>query len=507
MRIAVIGGDGFLGRHVARALEEAGHRVVVLGRRRGIDAGGDAAALAAALAGCDAIVNLVGVKREVARSTFERAHVGVPTRIIEAARIAGVTRIVHVSVAGCRDTAAGPYLESKWRGEGVIRGSGLAWTILRPGVVFGTGDDLLRNVASMLRHAPFFPAPGGGSALLQPIAVEDVAEAVAVAVADPASVGTTRTLVGPERLTLRALAERCAAALGVRVRVVPAPLGVLRAVAAGLERTADPPVTRAQLGLLAEGVIGDVGELRALGIEGRALDTHAIAAASAGVGPWLGISLRAVDRPALTRGLADEPAVSPRRWALLVTLAVLVPLSLGWLFGNVWKAMPTAYLALVPLALWTRRPSLGFGPGPLARGLAAAGVLYIAGWIFVAAASAISPTLRGEIDALYHLVGAAPAGPMALALLSFVIVGEEVVWRSAVLIPLASRMGPITACLVASGLYATAHATAGSPLLALLALAAGSFWSILALRSRGLVTPLVSHLIWDLAVLYAAPYR
>jgi uncharacterized protein YbjT (DUF2867 family) len=247
MRVAIAGGSGFVGRHVVRRLLALGHepRVLARGRRTRcpegqvpgdiseiggvdvhVDLTGEPGALAAALRGCDAVVNLVGIKAARGQS-FAAAHVDAVERLTAACAAAGVHRLVHVSVAGVRDDPRRPYLASKWRGERVVIASGLAWTIVRPGVIFGAGDDFVTNLAAMLRQAAVFPAPAGGRAPLQPVAVEDVAEAIVAALARPETVGQIFDVVGPERLPLRAWVLRMAAALELRVWLLPAPAPLL----------------------------------------------------------------------------------------------------------------------------------------------------------------------------------------------------------------------------------------------------------------------------------------
>src|SRR5476649_1743142 len=152
--IAVVGGTGFLGRHVCAALREHGRGVRLLSRRRGCDA---LTIDAEALRGCDAVVNLAGIKREQGGQTFRAVHVDLVARLIDAMKGAGIRRLVHISVVVARPDPALPYHDTKHKGEELVRGSGLAWTILRPGVIYGVGDDLLLYLFVMLRTALVFP--------------------------------------------------------------------------------------------------------------------------------------------------------------------------------------------------------------------------------------------------------------------------------------------------------------------------------------------------------------
>src|SRR5882672_8073228 len=157
--IAVVGGSGFLGRHVSAALQEAGWTVRILSRRTGCDA---RRIDPAALRGCDAVVNLAGIKREQGEQTFQAVHVDLVARLIEAMKTAGVRRLVHISVVVARSDPKLPYHDTKWQGEELVRKSGLDWTILRPGVIYGVGDDLLAHLSLMLRIAPVFPIVNDG---------------------------------------------------------------------------------------------------------------------------------------------------------------------------------------------------------------------------------------------------------------------------------------------------------------------------------------------------------
>ena len=253
MLVAIAGGSGFVGRHLVRVLVAQGHALRLLVRGGAgaetwsqgqavvaVDLGGDPAAIAEAVRGCDALVNLVGVKTARTQS-FARAHVEVVQRLVAGCEAAGVGRMIHVSVAGVSAGVRGPYLASKWAGEEVVAASRLAWTIVRPGVIYGEGDDFVGNLAAMLRHAAVFPAPGGGRALLQPVAVEDVAGAIAGALMQPGTAGLRLDVVGPERLPVRDWVARVAAALGVRVWQAPAPARLLAPAVMLMERVLATP--------------------------------------------------------------------------------------------------------------------------------------------------------------------------------------------------------------------------------------------------------------------------
>ncbi|HEU0106425.1 MAG TPA: CPBP family glutamic-type intramembrane protease, partial [Vicinamibacteria bacterium] len=140
----------------------------------------------------------------------------------------------------------------------------------------------------------------------------------------------------------------------------------------------------------------------------------------------------------------------------------------------------------------------------VAHGVAAAAFLYAAGAL-VARMVAASPALAAQMSELYGWKRTVP-GALAVPLLLLIVLGEEIVWRNAVTLPLAARLGPWPGVLAAAALFALAHLSMGVPLLLLAALGAGTFWSVLVLKTRSAVPALVSHLLFDLAVLFWLPY-
>jgi NADH dehydrogenase len=529
MRVAIAGGSGFVGRHVARRLLARGHeaRVLARGRRSAcpegqvpgnssmtavvvpVDLNGEPAALAAALRGCDAVINLVGVKTARGQS-FAAAHIEAVERLIAGCAAAGVQRLVHVSVAGVRDDPGRPYLASKWAGEQVVIGSGLAWTIVRPGVIFGAGDDFITNLTAMLRQAAVFPMPARGRSLLQPIAVEDVAEAIVAVLERADTVGQCLDVVGPERLTLRACVLRVAAAIELRTWPLPAPAPLLAPALAVLERwLSAPPLTRAQLGLLCDGVVGEVTQTRMLlGREPVALDGARIAELARPVGPWLGVSLRLVARAEDRRWFAQCGAAAPRLlW--FVPLAALLITGLRAVTGDIWRCMTIANLILIPAALlglglpW--RALLRPRAWHLAFGAGAGLVLYGLGWIAARGLHALAPALMASLAELYAWASLLPTA-LALPVLVLVVGGEELVWRLGVALPVAGRFGPWWGCLASALAFTLAHLVVGPPVLWVAAFGCGLAWAWIAVKTRSWWPGFVCHYLWDVAVIYGQPY-
>jgi uncharacterized protein YbjT (DUF2867 family) len=190
MNIIILGGTGFIGRHLCEKLIRAGHRVTVPTRKlenaREIQMlpglqpltchVHDAAQLAQVVTGHDVLINLVAILHG-SEAEFERVHVRLPQTIVAACKAAGVPRIVQMSSLGAALDAPSQYLRSKGRGEQVFLDSGLDVTILRPSVVFGQGDKLLNVFAQLQQSFPLVPL-AGSTAQFQPVWVEDVAQAV-----------------------------------------------------------------------------------------------------------------------------------------------------------------------------------------------------------------------------------------------------------------------------------------------------------------------------------------
>lgn len=232
-RVVLVGGTGFVGSAIANRLSEAGVSVLIPTRRRSraghvmllptaevVEADvNDPATLERLFAGADAVVNLVGVLHSKSGTPygpdFARAHVSLPEKIVAAARKAGVKSLVHVSALGADANGPSEYQRSKAAGEAVIRaaGSDLAWSILRPSVIFGRDDSFLNLFAKLARLFPVLPL-AGANARFQPVYVEDVAEVVWNCLNKPEAAGQTYDVAGPSVYTLRQLVEYVSSLVG-----------------------------------------------------------------------------------------------------------------------------------------------------------------------------------------------------------------------------------------------------------------------------------------------------
>ncbi|MEN9844342.1 MAG: hypothetical protein RLZZ612_2171 [Pseudomonadota bacterium] len=226
--LLLLGGTGFVGRHLCEQLQRAGHRVTVATRRTPRMAAAaiqhlpavtvlqantnDAQALATLMAGHDAVVNLIAILHGN-EAEFERAHVTQVQTIIDACHSTGVHRLIHISALGAAQSATSKYQRSKARGEALLQTSGLEVTVLRPSVIFGADDRFLNTFARFQALLPVFPVPGGDTRF-QPVWVEDVTRAIVYAIEHPGTIGQTVEAVGPEVYTLCELAKMAGKAAG-----------------------------------------------------------------------------------------------------------------------------------------------------------------------------------------------------------------------------------------------------------------------------------------------------
>ena len=284
-RILVLGGSGFVGRHVGEQLVRAGHQVTVPTRRASHAASVqtlprltvvetrtlDEVALAQLMAGHDAVVNLIAVLHGDAQR-FEQVHVQLPERIARAMKTAGVRRLVHVSALGADAQGPSMYQRSKARGEAVLQAAGLQLTVLRPSVIFGAEDRFLNLFADLQKVLPFMPLAGSRTRF-QPVWVNDVAAAIVRCLHDGQTAGQTFEACGPEIFTLGELVKRSAQWAGVNGGqgrpVIPLPRWVGWLQALGMEMMpGEPLMSRDNLASMQVDNVasGQLPGLQALGI-------------------------------------------------------------------------------------------------------------------------------------------------------------------------------------------------------------------------------------------------
>lgn len=269
MKIAITGGTGFVGRHLAARLAADGHEVVVIGRGdpvkqallpHGVTVAAaditDAAALAAALEGCEAVAHCAGINREIGAQTYATVHVQGTRAVVEASRAAGVERLVMLSFLRARPDGPTEYHRSKWAAEEIVRHSGLTWTILKAGVIYGRGDHMLDHLSHAFYTFPVFGLVGMKDQPVRPVAVADVARVLEAAVTgDPRLADRSVAVLGPEEMPLGDAVRRVARVTGRRPLFVRLPIAAHLVISRLAELVMRVPlVSLAQVRILQEGV-------------------------------------------------------------------------------------------------------------------------------------------------------------------------------------------------------------------------------------------------------------
>ena len=270
MKIAITGGTGFVGRNAAHAFVEAGHEVVLVAR--GLDRSDlairsmpsttfcaasleDPGALAKAFCDATAVVHCAGINRERGQQTFQRVHIQGTRNVVAAAKKAGSEKIVLTSFLRARPHCGSGYHESKWAAEEIVRQSGLDFTVLKCGVIYGRGDHMLDHLSHAFYTFPVFAFVGFKDKPIRPNAVEDVTRIIKACALDRALSRQTVAVVGPDHLTLREAVRLVAGACSRHPLMFPMPIWFHYLLGFCLERVMRiPMVSTAQVRMLSEGV-------------------------------------------------------------------------------------------------------------------------------------------------------------------------------------------------------------------------------------------------------------
>ncbi len=278
--IFVTGGTGFVGRSIVRHLLSAGERVRVLyrdERRRFIQDEkiewvpggiGSQAGLLRGMIGADAVIHLVGILVEPGGQTFEKLHVEGTRNVVEAMKQAGVRRLLHMSALGTRPNAASRYHQTKWIAEELVRASLLNATIFRPSLIFGQEDRSINLLAKIAATSPVVPVLGAGENRLQPVWIEDVADAFVRSLQKNLAYGKSYELCGPRVYRFNDLIDLILRTKGISRPKIHLPLWAVKGPARLAERILSrPPVTRDQLIMLQEdNVCGENNAGKELGL-------------------------------------------------------------------------------------------------------------------------------------------------------------------------------------------------------------------------------------------------
>ncbi len=262
--ILVTGGTGYVGSRMVQKLVETGKPVRVLARdpdaaRAKLPAGVEAVrgdvtepdTLPAALAGVDTVIHLVAIIRETGGRTFEEINYRGSVNMVEAAKAAGVRRYLQMSALGATPDPNFPYHDTKYRAEEKVRASGMDWTIFRPSIIYGPGDQFFRTLYGLARIPGPFPLPDGGVAKFQPVWLWDVVDAFVYSLDKPETTGETYEIGGPQVMSYKEMVGIMMDATGTRRPMLPLPIPLIQPIAFLFDKVLpNPPVTPEQLKML-----------------------------------------------------------------------------------------------------------------------------------------------------------------------------------------------------------------------------------------------------------------
>jgi len=270
VKIFISGATGFVGGHICRELLSRGHvlrllthstRATVLTASESVS--GDVTSSESCLegaAGCDAVINLVGIIREFPKRgvTFERLHIEATRNMLAAARQNGISRYLQMSALGSRAAAVSGYHRSKYAAEELVVASGLDYTIFRTALIFGPKDAFVNMIAGFIRSISAVPVIGDGIYRLQPVAADDVARCFALALEKSETIGKGYNICGPDRMSYLEVVDMVSKVLGRHfVLKIKNPLLLMQLVTPLLEKFPFYPLTSDQITMLLEESICD----------------------------------------------------------------------------------------------------------------------------------------------------------------------------------------------------------------------------------------------------------
>jgi uncharacterized protein YbjT (DUF2867 family) len=271
VRIAITGGTGFIGRHLAGTLTASGHEVILIARGRDdrdrsvlnlpsvryfpSDLS-SVPELTRAFAACGAVAHCAGINREIGAQTYHKVHVLGTRNVVEAARLAGVGKVVLMSFLRARPDCGSGYHESKWAAEEIVRESLTDYTIVKAGVIYGRGDHMLDHLSHALFTFPLFALVGFDDKPVRPLAVEDLVRILQAALVDGRLSKQTVEAMGPEEMPLSEAVRRVADVIGKQPVFMRMPIWFHYPLARVMETTMKIPlVSTAQVRILSEGIV------------------------------------------------------------------------------------------------------------------------------------------------------------------------------------------------------------------------------------------------------------
>ncbi len=263
-RIFITGGTGFVGSAIRSQLKDRPVRLLVRNRAAADRLAGPNVevvvgdvtrpeTLRSAMDGCEAVIHLVAIIAEEGGATFDGIIRQGTVNVVAEAKRAGIDRFIQMSAMGTRHDPQYGYFEAKWQAEQSVIGSGIPWTIFRPSVIFGPGDEFINTLAGLVKAAPVIPVVGDGKSKFQPVSVSEVASAFVRALDDPATAGHIYDLGGGKTYEYQEMLSVIAAKLGLKKPMVKVPIAFMKPVvnlSKPLPKALRPPVTSEQLKML-----------------------------------------------------------------------------------------------------------------------------------------------------------------------------------------------------------------------------------------------------------------
>ncbi|MGF6178806.1 complex I NDUFA9 subunit family protein [Ensifer sp. 4252] len=289
--VTVFGGTGFVGRRIVSRLVDKGIDVRSVSRHPRKNKWDNASdqrpsqqieadilvpsSIVAAVAGSRAVVNAVSLYVERGKETFERVHVEAAAALATASRDVGVERFVQISGIGSNPNSRSNYIRARGRGEDVVKAAFPGAVIVRPAVMTGPDDAFITTIARLVRLLPIYPLFGEGDTRLQPVYVEDVAEAVSrLALGQNPTGASIFECAGPRIYSYRELVQKVAIQFKVRTRLVPVPFAVWSMLATVAEFLPTGSLARNQVDLMRHDNVAaiDLPGLKELGIQPRSVE-------------------------------------------------------------------------------------------------------------------------------------------------------------------------------------------------------------------------------------------
>jgi len=274
--VLVTGATGFVGSHLLRRMRSAGLPVRAMVRdsekTQGLRELGveivvgdfsDKASLMSAATGVERVVHLVGIIQESPGATFQSVHVEGTKNLVAALKQAGVRHLVYQSALGARAQSPSRYHQTKWEAEELVRNSGIPYTIVRPSLIYGPGDQFTLRLVDMIRRSPVLPIIGSGSSKVQPLYIDDEVSCLIKTISSDAYLNEICEIGGPDQLTYEEVSRAIARALGAQRSVLHMPIFFMKPMVRAMEAMLVKPfLTTDQLIMLQEDNVCSMKDIR-----------------------------------------------------------------------------------------------------------------------------------------------------------------------------------------------------------------------------------------------------